>query len=92
MRRLIRDQRGVTLTETLIVSTLFLVVLSATLMSGANFNRLNHENQRVNDQVERARRGVDRGARQLRNLARRIDAPVIARAAHNDFIFQTSVQ
>lgn len=85
-----RGQGGFTLVEILIVSSLFLIVLTATLTAAGNFNRLSHENQHVNDQVERARRGVDRAARQLRNLARRIDVPVIARAAHDDFIFQTS--
>ncbi len=90
MMRRLRDQRGFTAAEVLIVSSLFLVVLTATLESTSVFNRLNYQNQRNNDQVDRARRGVDRTVRQLRNLARRIDAPVISRAAANDFIFQTS--
>ncbi len=90
MRRRLQDQRGVTIAEVLIVSSLFLIVLTATLQSSAVFNRLNHQNQRTNDQVDRARRGVDRSVRQLRNLARRINAPVIDRATATDFIFQTS--
>jgi type II secretory pathway pseudopilin PulG len=89
MRRL-RAQAGFTLAETLIVSTLFLVVLTATLTAVATYNRVNTKDQKHNDQVDRSRRGVDRGMRQLRNLARRIDAPVIARADASDFVFQTS--
>jgi prepilin-type N-terminal cleavage/methylation domain-containing protein len=85
-----RGQRGFTLAETLIVSTLFLIVLTATLTSVASYNRTNQRDQRHNDQIDRSRRGVDRGVRQLRNLARRISAPVISRAESTDFIFQTS--
>ncbi len=85
-----RGQRGFTLAETLIVSTLFLIVLTATLTSVASYNRTNQRDQRHNDQIDRSRRGVDRGVRQLRNLARRINAPVIDRATATDFIFQTS--
>ena len=90
MKRLNDDERGFTLVEMIVVSSLFLVVLAATLQSTGTFNRLNVQNQRLNDQTERARRGVDLAVRQLRNLARRIDAPVIARAEPTDFIFQTS--
>ena len=90
MRRRTQDERGFTLIEMIIVSSLFLVVLAATLTSTGTFNRLNVQNQRVNDQTDRARRGVDSAVRQLRNLARRIEEPVIARAAPDDFIFQTS--
>ena len=90
MRRRIADERGFTLTEMIVVSALFLVVLTVALEAAGSFNRLNHQNQQLNDQVDRARRGIDRGVRQLRNLARRIEAPVIARASSSDFIFQTS--
>lgn len=84
------SQLGFSLVEMIIVSSLFLVVLTTTLTAVANYNRLNHVNQHHNEQVEQARRGIDRGVRQLRNLARRVDAPVIARADAADFIFQTS--
>ena len=90
MRQRLSDERGFTLAEMIVVSVLFLGVLTATLTSVANYNRLNTRNQAHNEQVEKARRGVDRGIRQLRNLARRIDQPVISRAAATDFIFQTS--
>jgi prepilin-type N-terminal cleavage/methylation domain-containing protein len=88
MRR--RGEDGFTLVEILVVSSLFLVVLAATLSAAASFNRVNITSQSVNDQITRARSGLDRGVRQMRNLARRIDAPVIARASSDDFIFQTS--
>lgn len=84
------DERGFTLVEIMIVSALFLVVLSATLTAAANFERLNTGSQKLNAQVDHARRGMDRTVRQLRNLARRIDSPVIERATADDFIFQTS--
>ena len=83
-------QGGFSMAEVLLASTLFMTILGVTLTSASNFNKLNVNTQRVNDQTERARRGVDRAVRQLRNLARRIEAPVIARAAPADFIFQTS--
>jgi prepilin-type N-terminal cleavage/methylation domain-containing protein len=85
-----REESGFTLVELIIVSSLFLIVLSATLGASASFERLNHRNQEVNDQGQQARRGLDRVARQLRNLARRIDVPTISRAERSDFIFQTS--
>lgn len=84
------EQGGFTLAEVVIVSSLFLVVLTATLSAAASFERINHSSQKVNEQVDAARRGVDRSMRQLRNLARRIDQPVINRADRGDFIFQTS--
>lgn len=86
------SQRGFTLIEVLIVSSLFLVVLTATLTAMTSFERVNRDNQRVNDQTERARRAVDRGMRQLRNLASRpvTGVPTISRATATDFIFQTS--
>lgn len=89
MRRL-GTQHGFTLTEVLVVSSLFLLILTATLTGVANYNRLNHQTSNLNHQVDHARQGMDRAMRQLRNLARRIDVPVIARAERSDFIFQTS--
>lgn len=83
---------GFTLVEVLLVSALFLVVLTATVMSMASFERLNKRNHETNDQVERTRRAVDRGMRQLRNLASRpvTGEATIHRADPNDFVFQTS--
>lgn len=91
-RRTLAAQRGFTLIEVLLVSSLFLVVLTATVSTMTGFERLNRDNQRTNDQVERARRGVERGMKQLRNLASRTTSAqaTIGRAEPHDFIFQTS--
>ena len=88
----IGSQRGFTLVETLLVSVVFLVVLSATLTTVTSFDRLNRDTQRGEDQAERTRRAVERGARQLRNLASRpaTGATTVNRAEAHDFIFQTS--
>jgi prepilin-type N-terminal cleavage/methylation domain-containing protein len=90
MRARLADQRGFSLVELMIVSSLFLIVLGATLTVAGSFERFNQEAQNRDNHVDRARRGMERGMRQLRNLARRIDAPVINRATAGDFIFQTS--
>jgi prepilin-type N-terminal cleavage/methylation domain-containing protein len=90
MRSRATAEQGFTLVEMIIVSMLFLIVLGATFAVAGSFERTNRDAQTRDGQVERARRGIDRGMRQLRNLARRIEAPVINRATSNDFIFQTS--
>jgi prepilin-type N-terminal cleavage/methylation domain-containing protein len=86
-----RRQDGFTMVEVLIVSSLFLVILTATLMSFTTFERTTRGSERTAEQVEVAREELDRIARQMRNLARRIDVPVITRATGDDVIFQTSV-
>ena len=86
----LRNESGFSLVELMIVSMLFLIVLGATFTVSGSFERFNAEAQRRDTQMDRARRGMERGMRQLRNLARRIDVPVINRAAAGDFIFQTS--
>ena len=85
-------QRGFTLIEVILVSSLFLVVLTATMTAMTSFERLNRDNQRTNDQTERTRRGVERGMRHLRNLASRTmgSSTTIGRAEPSDFYFQTS--
>ena len=90
MRSRVADEGGFSLVELMIVSSLFLIVLGATLTVAGSFERVNANGQRRDAQVDRARRGMERGMRQLRNLARRIDTPVINRATSADFIFQTS--
>ena len=86
------SQRGFSLVELLLVSSLFLVVLSATLTTMTSFERNNRDTRRVEDQVERTRRAIERGARQLRNLAGRSEAgpTTIHRAEPHDFVFQTA--
>ena len=92
MRSRLAAQQGFSLVELLLVSALFIVILTATVASMSTFERLNADNRRSDDQVERTRRAVERGARQLRNLASRpaTGAATIARAEPFDFIFQTS--
>jgi prepilin-type N-terminal cleavage/methylation domain-containing protein len=91
-KRRLNLQAGFTLIEVLLVSSLFLVILTATTLSMTAFERNNRDEQRLNDQAERARRSVERGMRQLRNLASRptTGLATIARATPDDFIFQTS--
>jgi hypothetical protein len=90
MRARLADQRGFTVAELALVSALFLIVLTATLTAASHYQRLSQDNQKTNVQVDDARRGIEKGMRQLRNLARRIDQPVVNRATSSDFIFQTS--
>lgn len=85
-----RAERGFALTELLMAMTVGLVLLGATLTT---FNAL-VSNERVNDvrmdAAETARRGLDEQARQLRNLAKRINSNVIDTVGPYDVIFQTS--
>jgi type II secretory pathway pseudopilin PulG len=90
MRRRLADERGVTLTEVMLVSILFVVILGATLTAVASFDRSVKTNEKLQAQAEDARRSLDMMGRQLRNLAKRINEPVILRATSDDFVFQTS--
>lgn len=92
-----RRQAGYSLPEVLIVMTLSLVVLGATLTTFAGFTRNQQGSNDLNEQVEQARNGLDVMSRQLRNLARPGatiggfgTTPSINRAESYDFIFQTS--
>ena len=83
-------QDGFTFVEVLLVSTLFLVVLGATIEAMVHFTNNNRLTELRNDQAEEARSALDRQARQLRNLAKRVTVPTINKATSYDFIFQTS--
>lgn len=85
-----RSQAGFTLIEVLIVSSLFTVIVGATLSVVTRFDRTSKRVVQVNEQAESARQGLDRLARQLRNLAQRVNQPVIDTAGTDDLIFQTS--
>jgi prepilin-type N-terminal cleavage/methylation domain-containing protein len=69
MRRLTRDERGMTLIEVLIAATIMLIVLgtSMTLLTALGNNHTLTEQH--NDAQDRARVFTDRMARELRNLA-----------------------
>jgi prepilin-type N-terminal cleavage/methylation domain-containing protein len=90
MTRRHADERGFTLTEVLVVMLIFSLVLGATLSATGAFQKNVKDNENLQTQAETARNGLDRMNGQLRNLAKRIDVPVINRATSDDFIFQTS--
>ena len=68
-RRLARDESGFTLVELLVAATLMLIMLGATLTSVNAFQKNNETNNLQNDAQDEARRGIDRLAKELRNLA-----------------------
>lgn len=91
MRRArIAHEGGFTFVEVLLVSTLFIVVLGATIEAMVHFTKNNRIAEIRSDQTELARTALDRQARQLRNLAQRVTVPTINKATEYDFIFQTS--
>ncbi|MGH2901755.1 MAG: PilW family protein, partial [Solirubrobacteraceae bacterium] len=88
---IVRSEGGFTLVELLVVMTISIVILSATLTTFNTSYQVHHDNDARNDTAERAREALDVEARQLRNLAKRLNnAPVIDRVTDYDLIFQTS--
>ena len=92
MSRLRTGERGFTLIEVMLVCTLFLIVLGATLTAFTAFTTDQRRGEKQLDQAEAARLGLDVAARQLRNLANpTVNASTtVDRAEPYDFIFQTS--
>jgi prepilin-type N-terminal cleavage/methylation domain-containing protein len=90
--RHLRDQRGFTFIEVLIVCSLFLVVAGATLTAFTAFTTSHRRTNIEHDHTEEARVALDLAARQLRNLANptAVSTTTINSAAAYDFIFQTS--
>jgi type II secretory pathway pseudopilin PulG len=86
----LRDERGVNLVEVLLVMTISVIVLGASVLTFTKTLRHGHTNDRRNQSAEQARRALDIQARQLRNLAQRISNPVIKKVDGYDFVFQTS--
>ena len=86
------DEGGFTLIEVMLVCSLFLVVLGATLTAFTAFTTNHRRGERQLEQAESARVGLDVAARQLRNLANpTVNASTtVDRALPYDFIFQTS--
>ena len=87
------SQRGFTLIEVLLVMSLALILLGATLTSFTNYYRLQKRSQTLNDSAQIARNSMDVAARQLRNLANQDPSQqttTIARAQPFDLVFQTS--
>jgi prepilin-type N-terminal cleavage/methylation domain-containing protein len=85
------DEHGFTLIELLIVMVLSLIVLWSTLAVFDGTYRTAHDNDTRFDTVEVARNALDTQARQLRNLAKRLNnTPVMDTVSSYDLIFQTS--
>jgi type II secretory pathway pseudopilin PulG len=81
------------LVELLVVMSLSLLLLGATLTSFTNFYRQDKQSQTLNDTAQIARDSLDFAARRLRNLANQDPSQLtttIARAGAHDLIFQTS--
>jgi type II secretory pathway pseudopilin PulG len=92
VRRDLRQERGFTLIEVVLVATLMIIVLAATLTSIEGFWRANKINNDQNDAQDIARIGIDRLAQQLRNLA--LPTPTspnsIDKASSYDLVFKTA--
>ncbi len=87
----LRSERGITLVEMLVGMTISLIVLGATLTTFDGFYRNARANDQRFDNAEVARNALDTQARQLRNLAKRLNnSAVIDRVGRYDLIFQTS--
>jgi type II secretory pathway pseudopilin PulG len=88
-----RSEHGFTLVELLLVMTIGIVILGATLTSFSHFYRREKQSQTLNDATQMARNGIDTAARQLRNLANQDPSQLtttIALASSYDLVFQTS--
>ena len=67
-----------------------LALLGAILTTFNSFYQADSDNNKRNDTTELARDALDTQVRQLRNLAKRVQSPVIDTLASYDLIFQTS--
>lgn len=90
-RRLAREQRGISLVELLLASTLMLIVLGATLATFTNFESDSARAATRNESQDAVRRNVGQLVKELRNLAspNAISPQAIERAGPADLIFQT---
>jgi prepilin-type N-terminal cleavage/methylation domain-containing protein len=88
----LRDNRGFTLVEMLVVCTISLIVMGATLTAFESLYRQDRRVKLQRDNADTARLALARASRQLRNLANPDPASflTIKRADDLDFIFQTS--
>jgi type II secretory pathway component PulJ len=91
VRRLATDEAGFTLTELLVGLTLFIVVLSAVLLSFNTFEVNSNITNARNDAQDRARQQLDALARELRNLASPTpeQPQAVDKATAYDIVFQT---
>ncbi|MCP9490065.1 MAG: hypothetical protein MSC31_09345 [Solirubrobacteraceae bacterium MAG38_C4-C5] len=90
-RRLAREQRGISLIELLLASTLMLIVLGATLATFTNFESDSARAATRNESQDAVRRNVGQLVKELRNLAspNAISPQALERAGPADLIFQT---
>jgi type II secretory pathway pseudopilin PulG len=88
----LRDNRGFTLIETLVVCTISLAIFGATLTAFEALYRQDRRAELQRDNADTARIALARAGRQLRNLANPDPTSflTIKRAEDLDFIFQTS--
>lgn len=87
----LRDERGFTFIELLVVMSVSLVLLTATLLTLTTLSNTAHDNNVRLDTTEVAREALDVQARQLRNLAKRLNnTAVLDTVGPFDLIFQTS--
>jgi hypothetical protein len=91
MRRLIKEESGVTIVELVAVIGLAGIVMGATLGSFTQFERTTLTNQRQSDAQDQVRRGVTGLARELRNLASPTNElpQAIDRSEPDDVVFQS---
>ncbi|MDQ3609582.1 MAG: hypothetical protein M3459_11880 [Actinomycetota bacterium] len=91
MRRLAREQRGISLPELLLSMVLMLIVLGATLTTFTNFESDSARAAARNESQDAVRRNVGKIARELRNLAspNATTPQAVERAQPVDLIFQT---
>jgi type II secretory pathway pseudopilin PulG len=91
MRRLARDERGISLPELLLSMVLMLIVLGATLATFTNFESDSARAAARNESQDAVRRNVGQIVRELRNLASpNATVPqAVERAEPADLVFQT---
>jgi hypothetical protein len=90
MRRRLADESGMSLAEVLTAMVIGLALLGGVLTTFNSFYQADHDNNKRNDTTEAARTALDTQVRQLRNLAKRVQSPVIDTLGSYDLIFQTS--
>src|SRR4051812_28806822 len=92
MMERLRAERGFTLVEVLLASSLMIVVLAATLTVFDQFVSTSNRNTAQNDAQDSARFSIDQVSRQLRNLA--LPTPQspnsIDYASSTDLVFKTA--
>jgi hypothetical protein len=87
LKRLIRDERGISLMEMLLASTLMLVLLGAAITPFVVLQGTDRVAQNHNDSQDNARTTLDTLQHQLRNIAGQ--SQLINRAAAYDLVFET---